>query len=371
MRGSSAGVVVRIDATWTPLEARHPLTAADAPCLCCIGLLAAAGDLSARFERELRMNHPMPAGLDCRVWNGVEIQRRPSDGHVNATAMCKANGKRWKDYRESDRCQLYLDALESVAGISVHALVESRSGGAGGGGTWIHPQVAVDLARWISAPFAVWMDGWFLEALQLQRQPAAQVVDARPVAATTPIAMPVPPRPTVVFSAPPAWSEILETYVSEVEAEMDALPPLQRPRSRKYARPLATHFMQWLINRHAQLVIGAHGGSIQAMPIAHQPAKTPAPEPSVVPMPMPTQPRFLSGHRTEPTPPFRSGDVLAGPELARMLKIRPRTLNTWARNNPIGSIRDGWRLIGQGKVHCGALGSTVPPGCPSWLFEKA
>jgi hypothetical protein len=113
------------------------------------------------------MNHP---ALVSRTWNGTPISRRTSDGYVNATAMCKANGKRWKDYRESDRCQLYLDALESVAGISVHALVESRSGGAGGGGTWVHPQVAVDLARWISAPFAVWMDGWFLESIQ-QAQP--------------------------------------------------------------------------------------------------------------------------------------------------------------------------------------------------------
>jgi hypothetical protein len=113
------------------------------------------------------MDHP---ALVSRSWNGTPISRRTTDGYVNATAMCKANGKRWKDYRESDRCQLYLDALESVAGISVHALVESRSGGAGGGGTWVHPQVAVDLARWISAPFAVWMDGWFLESIQ-QIQP--------------------------------------------------------------------------------------------------------------------------------------------------------------------------------------------------------
>ncbi|WP_398331394.1 KilA-N domain-containing protein [Vulcanococcus sp.] len=108
--------------------------------------------------------------LVSRSWNGTPISRRTSDGYVNATAMCKANGKRWKDYRESDRCQHYLDALESVAGISVHGLVESRSGGAGGGCTWVHPQVAVDLARWISAPFAVWMDGWFLESVQ-QAQP--------------------------------------------------------------------------------------------------------------------------------------------------------------------------------------------------------
>ena len=122
------------------------------------------------------MDHP---ALVSRSWNGTPISRRTSDGYVNATAMCKANGKRWKDYRESDRCQRYLDALESVAGISVHALVESRSGGAGGGGTWVHPQVAVDLARWISAPFAVWMDGWFLDSVQ-QLQPAPVEATAAP-----------------------------------------------------------------------------------------------------------------------------------------------------------------------------------------------
>ena len=122
------------------------------------------------------MDHP---ALVSRSWNGTPISRRTIDGYVNATAMCKANGKRWKDYRESDRCQRYLDALESVAGISVHALVESRSGGAGGGGTWVHPQVAVDLARWISAPFAVWMDGWFLDSVQ-QLQPAPVEATAAP-----------------------------------------------------------------------------------------------------------------------------------------------------------------------------------------------
>lgn len=104
--------------------------------------------------------------LVSRSWNDTPISRRASDGYVNATAMCKANGKRWKDYRESDRCRLYIDALQSVDGNSGHALIESRSGGAGGGGTWIHPQVAVDLARWISPDFAVWMDGFLLDVLE-------------------------------------------------------------------------------------------------------------------------------------------------------------------------------------------------------------
>jgi hypothetical protein len=53
----------------------------------------------------------------------------------------------------------------------VFDLIQSRQGH--GGGTWVHLQVAVDLARWISAPFAVWMDGWFLESIQ-QAQPAPE-----------------------------------------------------------------------------------------------------------------------------------------------------------------------------------------------------
>ncbi len=112
------------------------------------------------------MDHP---ALVSRSWNGTPISRRTADGYVNATAMCRANGKQWSKYRESDRCQTYLDALAETSEIRMFDLIESRQGQ--GGGTWVHPQVAVDLARWISAPFAVWMDGWFLESIQ-QPQPA-------------------------------------------------------------------------------------------------------------------------------------------------------------------------------------------------------
>ena len=57
--------------------------------------------------------------LVSRSWNGTPITRRTTDGYVNATAMCKANKKRWSDYRESDRCQQYLDALSQTTEIPV------------------------------------------------------------------------------------------------------------------------------------------------------------------------------------------------------------------------------------------------------------
>ena len=104
--------------------------------------------------------------LDVRAWNGTPISRRTTDGYVNATAMCKANNKQWSKYRESDRCQTYLDALAETSVIRMFDLIESRQGQ--GGGTWVHPQIAVDLARWISAPFAVWMDSWFIDEVKRQ-----------------------------------------------------------------------------------------------------------------------------------------------------------------------------------------------------------
>ena len=86
--------------------------------------------------------------------------------------MCKANGKLWANYFQTDRATTYMEALSETIGIPIFSLYQSEAGR--NGGTWVHPQLAVDLARWVSAPFAVWMDGWFLEQMSQVRdtQPA-------------------------------------------------------------------------------------------------------------------------------------------------------------------------------------------------------
>ena len=116
------------------------------------------------------------SNLISRSWNGTPIQRRTTDGYVNATAMCKANGKQFNDYFRTDRASEYLEALSAETGISVSNLCLTTKGGAYQG-TWIHPQVSVDLARWISAPFAVWMDSWFLEEVKKR---VSQVREVQP-----------------------------------------------------------------------------------------------------------------------------------------------------------------------------------------------
>jgi hypothetical protein len=99
--------------------------------------------------------------LSTRAWNGTPIARRTTDGYVNATAMAKASGKEWAHYFRTDRATTYLEALSRNCQIAVTSLYAARPGE----GTWIHPRLAVDFARWVNADFAVWMDTWFIEEI--------------------------------------------------------------------------------------------------------------------------------------------------------------------------------------------------------------
>ena len=112
-------------------------------------------------------------GLEFRYWHGTAIERRQADGFVNATQMAKANRKHLPHYMANDRTRAYIAALAPVVGIPTTDLVDIRQGGQPHlQGTWVHPRLAVDLARWISPAFAVWMDGWFLESFTQPQRPA-------------------------------------------------------------------------------------------------------------------------------------------------------------------------------------------------------
>jgi len=114
--------------------------------------------------------------LVVRTWNDTPIARRSIDGYVNATAMCKANGKEWSNYSKSERAQAYLEALQGSLPNGGDLIQIIGAGPNDSRGTYVHPRIAVDLARWINPEFAVWMDGWLLEELerQAQQKPAPQ-----------------------------------------------------------------------------------------------------------------------------------------------------------------------------------------------------
>lgn len=95
---------------------------------------------------------------------GALIHQRKADGYINATAMCKVAGKEWSGYRRLDTTQAFIAALETSLQIHRDHLVQTIMTGANEvRGTWVHPQVAVHLAQWLSAEFAVKVSQWIVE----------------------------------------------------------------------------------------------------------------------------------------------------------------------------------------------------------------
>lgn len=155
-------------------------------CRACLAVKSRRPCLTPIEERK-RQQEPPPAppspdvtetqeasttGLEVRVYNAHSIQRRESDGFVNATSMASACGKLWNNYSNTQRAKDYIDALSlslttSITGSAAMespTVIDCHIGGAHRG-TWIHPRLAIDFARWLNPKFAVWMDGWFLESV--------------------------------------------------------------------------------------------------------------------------------------------------------------------------------------------------------------
>jgi hypothetical protein len=100
------------------------------------------------------------------------IQQRAKDGYINATAMCKAAGRPWSRYWEARPSRDFAQALSVDLGISISELIQSISGGSPQlQGTWVHPQVAIHLAQWLSSEFAVQVSKWVFDWMSGSIQP--------------------------------------------------------------------------------------------------------------------------------------------------------------------------------------------------------
>ena len=99
---------------------------------------------------------------------GEVIPQRPRDGYINATLLCKKSGKLFGNYHQLDQTQAFLGALSADIGIPISGLVQIIKGGNDRlrQGTWVHPQVAINLGQWLSPVFAVkvsrWVTDWMM-----------------------------------------------------------------------------------------------------------------------------------------------------------------------------------------------------------------
>lgn len=121
------------------------------------------------------MSNDNQLALVPHTYQGSLITQRKEDGYINATAMCKAAGKEWSHYNANGATKAFLTALEGSLGIPRDHIVQSIGTGPNEGrGTWVHPQVAVNLAQWLSAEFAVKVSQWIIEWMS-GRDPSERV----------------------------------------------------------------------------------------------------------------------------------------------------------------------------------------------------
>lgn len=88
------------------------------------------------------------------------IQQRTKDGYINATELCKVAGKLWADYARNATSKAYFIELSADMEIPITELIQTVRGGNGQQGTWVHPQIAINLGQWLSAKFAVKVSKW-------------------------------------------------------------------------------------------------------------------------------------------------------------------------------------------------------------------
>lgn len=77
---------------------------------------------------------------------------------VNATEMAKPFGKRPVDWLRLPATKDFIHTLSTVRKSHSEELVKTINGGttATGKGTWLHEDVALEFARWLSPAFAIW-----------------------------------------------------------------------------------------------------------------------------------------------------------------------------------------------------------------------
>lgn len=91
---------------------------------------------------------------------------------VNATQMANKFGKKAKDWLKTQQSKEFLKSLSEGKNIPSSDLVQVMYGNSGG--TWMHEDVAIEFARWLSPMFAIWCNDRIKE---LAREGVATVSD--------------------------------------------------------------------------------------------------------------------------------------------------------------------------------------------------
>lgn len=125
-----------------------------------------------KYTLPMRINNSNHFMIEHSV-DGEVVPQRPTDGYINATRLCQRAGKQFNDYHRLAQTKAFLDELDLETGIPVSNLVQviRGRGDAIQQGTWVHPQVAINLGQWLSPAFAVQVTKWVFDWMQGRSSP--------------------------------------------------------------------------------------------------------------------------------------------------------------------------------------------------------
>jgi hypothetical protein len=101
--------------------------------------------------------------------DNYQLEYREEDGYINVTNLCKAGGKQFKHWNSIDKTKKFLQILSTAVGKTTSDLIKLGTGAKTENDTknhtWVHPQVAINIAQWISPEFDVLVSKWVYEIM--------------------------------------------------------------------------------------------------------------------------------------------------------------------------------------------------------------
>ena len=96
------------------------------------------------------------------ILNDVVILSRVEDNYINATQLCTAGNKKFNDWVRLNSFVELINELECETGIPASQLIDVKKGNSNEfiQGSWVHPDLAIQLAQWISPKFALMVSKW-------------------------------------------------------------------------------------------------------------------------------------------------------------------------------------------------------------------
>ena len=116
--------------------------------------------------------------LNVFDYNGSNVTFKTNEGivYVNATEMAKPFDKRPAKWLELPSAKEFIETLSDIRKSDIGYIQTIKGGTEGGGATWMHEDVAIEFARWLSPKFAIWCNDRIKELLttgktEIRREP--------------------------------------------------------------------------------------------------------------------------------------------------------------------------------------------------------